>query len=264
MLGIPPRSRPAVPVVDRRGGPQPRPRHQRRRSTTPAWSCSTRCRSTCPTQPTRSGPRPPTTCCPRSCTPRSTATRCTPRRAGRPAHHALRGRPRADDRADRQRPRSPCSRHPEQLARAAGRPVAGAATRCSSCSATTARTSSSAASPPQPMTIGDRDDRRRRRPLPRASAPPTTIPSAGATTPTRLRIDRPDAGQHLQFGGGIHHCLGAHLARLQAEVALTVAARPAPPTCAPPASRPGPAAPPSAASAPSPSRTAEPPPAESA
>jgi cytochrome P450 len=36
-----------------------------------------------------------------------------------------------------------------------------------------------------------------------------------------VRVDRPDAAQHVQFGGGIHHCLGAHLARAQAEVALT-------------------------------------------
>jgi cytochrome P450 len=38
--------------------------------------------------------------------------------------------------------------------------------------------------------------------------------------PDAVRVDRPDASQHLQFGGGIHHCLGSHLARLQAEVAL--------------------------------------------
>jgi cytochrome P450 len=37
----------------------------------------------------------------------------------------------------------------------------------------------------------------------------------------RIRVARPDAGQHLQFGAGIHACLGSHLARLQAEIAFT-------------------------------------------
>ena len=33
-------------------------------------------------------------------------------------------------------------------------------------------------------------------------------------------VDRSDAGQHLQFGAGVHSCLGVHLARLQAEIAF--------------------------------------------
>ena len=38
--------------------------------------------------------------------------------------------------------------------------------------------------------------------------------------PDRLRIDRPDASRHLAFSLGIHHCLGAVLARLEARVAI--------------------------------------------
>jgi unspecific monooxygenase len=38
--------------------------------------------------------------------------------------------------------------------------------------------------------------------------------------PERLIIDRPDASRHLSFSFGIHHCLGAALARLEARVAI--------------------------------------------
>jgi cytochrome P450 len=40
-------------------------------------------------------------------------------------------------------------------------------------------------------------------------------PTAGA-----LDITRPDAGQHMSFGNGIHHCLGSSLARTEAQVAI--------------------------------------------
>jgi pimeloyl-[acyl-carrier protein] synthase len=38
--------------------------------------------------------------------------------------------------------------------------------------------------------------------------------------PDRLRIDRPDASRHLAFSLGMHHCLGAVLARLEARIAI--------------------------------------------
>jgi cytochrome P450 len=38
--------------------------------------------------------------------------------------------------------------------------------------------------------------------------------------PDSLRIDRPDAARHLAFSLGVHHCLGATLARLEARIAI--------------------------------------------
>jgi cytochrome P450 len=38
--------------------------------------------------------------------------------------------------------------------------------------------------------------------------------------PDRLKIDRPEASRHLSFSFGIHHCLGAALARLEGRIAV--------------------------------------------
>ncbi len=70
----------------------------------------------------------------------------------------------------------------------------------------------------RPMVIGDRS----------VAAGDVIYASVGAANrdpdrwpeADRVRVDRSDAAHHVQFGSGVHHCLGAHLARLQAEVAL--------------------------------------------
>jgi len=58
--------------------------------------------------------------------------------------------------------------------------------------------------------------------------------------PDRLRIDRPNASRHLSFSFGIHHCLGAPLARLEGRIALEELTRRFPKLAlaAPPARRP--------------------------
>lgn len=43
--------------------------------------------------------------------------------------------------------------------------------------------------------------------------------------PDQLRLDRPNANRHLAFAAGVHYCLGASLAKLEAQVALTTLIR---------------------------------------
>jgi cytochrome P450 len=46
--------------------------------------------------------------------------------------------------------------------------------------------------------------------------------------PDTLDICRTNAGQHVSFGGGIHYCVGAPLARLEAQIAIGTLLRAAP------------------------------------
>ena len=44
-------------------------------------------------------------------------------------------------------------------------------------------------------------------------------------TADQLDLRRADARDHMSFGGGFHSCLGAHLARLEGQVAITTLVR---------------------------------------
>ncbi|MDA8045201.1 MAG: cytochrome P450 [Actinomycetota bacterium] len=46
-------------------------------------------------------------------------------------------------------------------------------------------------------------------------------PAKWGRSADRLEVRRPNAAQHVSFGGGHHYCLGSHLARLEGEVAIT-------------------------------------------
>ncbi len=50
-------------------------------------------------------------------------------------------------------------------------------------------------------------------------------PGKWGTTADDLDLRRANAREHVSFGGGFHSCLGAHLARLEGQVALTTLAR---------------------------------------
>jgi cytochrome P450 len=50
-------------------------------------------------------------------------------------------------------------------------------------------------------------------------------PAKWGTTAAELDLGRPGVAQHLAFGAGVHHCLGASLARLEGRIALGTLAR---------------------------------------
>lgn len=45
-------------------------------------------------------------------------------------------------------------------------------------------------------------------------------PAKWGPTADQLDLGRPDAGQHLSFGSGVHYCLGSSLAKLEGQVAI--------------------------------------------
>ena len=50
--------------------------------------------------------------------------------------------------------------------------------------------------------------------------------------PDMFDVRRPNAGRQLAFAHGPHFCLGVHLARLEARIAVQAMLEPAPPACA--------------------------------
>jgi cytochrome P450 len=50
-------------------------------------------------------------------------------------------------------------------------------------------------------------------------------PAKWGPTADDLDLRRPDARDHMSFGGGFHSCLGAHLARLEGQVAISTLVR---------------------------------------
>jgi cytochrome P450 len=50
-------------------------------------------------------------------------------------------------------------------------------------------------------------------------------PARWGATSDELDLARADAGQHMSFGNGIHHCLGSSLARTEAQIAIATLVR---------------------------------------
>ena len=142
----------------------------------------------------------------------------TRRRDRRPRLHAAVRGPRDDVVAARRRPEG-AARAARALGGALRRPRADPDRGRGDAAARHARCSPGSASRRARRRVGDID-------LPEGAQPPAAAglgqPRRDASSPTPSAIDlhRENARNHLAFGHGIHFCLGAALARLEAQVVL--------------------------------------------
>ena len=138
---------------------------------------------------------------------------------------ALRRRPRDDGEPDRQR-HARAAAQPGPAAPVARRPEHSTGTPSTSCCASTGPVQLTVRVPMVDVTYGPWDGRTDAPvDVPKGTIVMTLLGAANHDAsifddPHALRLDRPNANRHVALSAGIHYCLGASLAKLEAQVAI--------------------------------------------